>query len=285
MAVTREATLVPDSCHAGIGRALRALVRPRPGGDVRLVSLRPFLAAFVVPGLLAAQGAELQGRVLQAGAPVGRVIGGAVVRVGDRQVRTDSLGRFRLEGLAGGVHVVRAEAPGFQAATANVELQVGEVFSRDFELAPAGVALPGVAVVGAPELRGRDAEIAERRRAGGGTYLDQAALEQAAQQGRRMGEILSMAGGIRIQRTEGKAFVVSGRQQGRIISRRPCYLDVYLDGVLIWGTEHVEPFDINSIQAITLAGVEIYNSAARVPARFNRTASSCGVMLLWTRAG
>lgn len=41
--------------------------------------------------------------------------------------------------------------------------------------------------------------------------------------------------------------------------------------------------DLSSVRVETLAGVEYYVGAARVPIMYERGESSCGVLVLWTR--
>jgi hypothetical protein len=60
---------------------------------------------------------------------------------------------------------------------------------------------------------------------------------------------------------------------------------VYLDGALVYDSKHPENglFDVNTIPPEHIAGIEIFSSAAQVPAKFNRTGGGCGVLLIWTR--
>jgi hypothetical protein len=62
-------------------------------------------------------------------------------------------------------------------------------------------------------------------------------------------------------------------------------MDVYLDGRLVFDSTHPENglFDVNALQPAYLAGIEVYSSAAQVPAKYNRTSGGCGVLLIWTR--
>ena len=64
-------------------------------------------------------------------------------------------------------------------------------------------------------------------------------------------------------------------------------MDVYLDGILIWdeGQRQQGLFDINSLDLGAIEGIEVYTSAAQIPAQYNRTSHGCGVLLIWTRIG
>jgi hypothetical protein len=65
--------------------------------------------------------------------------------------------------------------------------------------------------------------------------------------------------------------------------RCACYAQVYLDGSLMNKQRPTEPFDINSINADDVEGVEWYSSAAQTPARYSSLNAACGVMAIWTR--
>jgi len=65
-----------------------------------------------------------------------------------------------------------------------------------------------------------------------------------------------------------------------------CYMDVYLDGVVVFqGGKDVNLFDVNSLELSTIEAIEVYTSAAQVPAQYNKTSNGCGVLLIWTRIG
>jgi len=47
--------------------------------------------------------------------------------------------------------------------------------------------------------------------------------------------------------------------------------------------EPTEPWDINQIPPDQVEAIEYYASAAQTPMRYSRMASSCGVVVIWTR--
>ena len=59
--------------------------------------------------------------------------------------------------------------------------------------------------------------------------------------------------------------------------RRPCKVDVYVNGIVSTDT------DLEKLQVSEYAGVEYYAGAATIPAIYNKTGSSCGVLLFWMR--
>jgi hypothetical protein len=62
-------------------------------------------------------------------------------------------------------------------------------------------------------------------------------------------------------------------------------MDVYIDGALAFDSRQARNglFDINTIRPDHIAGIEVYTSAVQIPAKYNRTANGCGVVLVWTR--
>jgi hypothetical protein len=65
--------------------------------------------------------------------------------------------------------------------------------------------------------------------------------------------------------------------------RCACYAQVYVDGRLMNKEHPTEPFDINTLNAEDVEGVEWYASPSQTPARYSSLNSPCGVMAIWTR--
>jgi hypothetical protein len=267
-----------------------------------------FVAALLALGgarRTAAQG-ELQGRVIAADSG-SRPLAGAVIaiaRIG-KSATSDSSGRFRLVDLPAGAHAVVVRLLGFRAESTVVEIDADETVSKDFALHPSVTALEEVNVT-APRaaLRpGRMADFYERKAVGIGHFIDRELLEK--NENRRMAEILAgNVPGLRVRYgTTSSAWATSTRVQGKNAlsgggtaldpmdraagaPRNACYLDVYLDGALIYDSAAPAPqrlFDVNSIQPSSIEAVEVYTGAAQIPAKYNRTGGGCGVMLIWTR--
>jgi hypothetical protein len=76
----------------------------------------------------------------------------------------------------------------------------------------------------------------------------------------------------------GECWANSGRQATRLaILGGECDVDVYIDDVV--STD----YDLEKIEVNRLGGVEFYAGGASLPTKYNRTGSSCGVLLIWTR--
>ena len=68
-------------------------------------------------------------------------------------------------------------------------------------------------------------------------------------------------------------------------ARPACFMDVYIDGALAFDSRHSENglLDVNTIPPEHIEGIEVYSSAAQIPAKYNRTGNNCGVLLIWLR--
>ncbi len=256
-------------------------------------------------GRASAQG-EITGRVVASDS--GRlVVQGAeasIARIG-RAAISDSSGRFRLTDIPPGEYLLVLRAIGFKAESTTVFIDRDEVVSQDIVLTRSiGTVLPE-RVVTAPEGRppAKLVEFMERQRTGTGHFITREQLAKAEGGQRQTGDVISMIPGVRVRRGTNKIWVASGRainfgkcafcatagtinQVDFAAGARPaCYMDVYLDGVLVFDSRHSENglFDVNMLQPEYIAGIEVYTSASQVPAKYNRTAGGCGVLLIWTR--
>lgn len=139
-------------------------------------------------------------------------------------------------------------------------------------------------------------EFEERRRNGIGEFITRAELER--QKARAFPDILVQMRGVRISRDAGRAWVTSGRgnvtglnERQQLRGERPrdplraCYANVWINGLQVYaGRKDESFFDVSTISPTTIEAVEFYPSAATTPAKYARMESSCGTLLLWTRA-
>lgn len=271
----------------------------------RLLSIS--VATCLTPIMTAAAQAELKGRVLadSAGAPVAE----AEVSVVGTALRafTDSSGRFALATIPSGRQRIVVRAVGWTVDTSVVEFTPALAVFRDFTLSRQAQRLGAVRVAAEAErpVPAKMAGFQDRRRMGIGHFIDRAMLDRYSD--RRMSNVLSAVPGVLVRTgRSSKAWLASGRAinlPGGVFSRvssctdmldradcaagaKPaCYLDVYLDGTLVFDSSgrQLPLFDINSLQPGTIEGIEVYSSASQIPAQYNRSAGGCGVMLIWTR--
>ncbi len=278
-------------------RDLLAAVRGAVGAGVAL--------ATVATSALA-QG-EIAGRVVAAdsGRPA---VGGAEAALPGlhRSVVSDSSGRFRLASIPPGSHLLIVRAIGFRAESSTVTIDADEVVSSDVVLQRAeATVLPErvVTAEGAPPPA-KLVEFVERRKAGIGHFLSRDQLARAEGGLRQTGDLISLIPGVIARRGSNRVWIASGRAVSSggcafcargvgslspadvAAGARPaCFMDVYVDGAMVF--DSAQPgsglFDVNTVPPEHIAGIEVYTSAAQIPARYNRTASGCGVLLIWTR--
>jgi len=278
--------------------------------QVLVISLRSTQTATVAvaiafclsaPPLVAQGRAVLRGRVLVDGSD--KPISGAEVSLPRLLIvaRTDTSGAFRLGDIPAGRHQLSVRRVGFVPLTTLMIFAAGDSVEADLLLssgaAVEGQPLPGVTVMATPTPRGRLAEFEERRAMGaGGRFLTQAQLD--LMEGRRMSEALATISVPVVIGRSDAAWVASSRgTQSLLRIIRPsmadlamgakthlCYAAVALDGVLVYSGGDSEPlFDINTLSTKYVAGVEFYAGPATMPAKYNGTRTTCGLILIWTR--
>jgi hypothetical protein len=266
------------------------------------------MSMLTAAGTVAAQ-AELQGRVFAEGGQ--RPLANALVYVSKLELRslTDSLGRYRIEKIPPGEHLVVTRALGFRADSTMTAFDLNETIVNDVTLKIAVNELPSVAVTEAsrPITRGKLVDYDRRKAAGIGHFLDRELF--AKDEGRRLTEIIAAnVPGVSVYRGTGsKAWLATTRKSSSakcafckttrnemlddfdIASGAPlaCYVDVYLDGAMIYNASARKTplFNLNSMSASEIEAIEVYSSAAQTPAQYNKTSGGCGVMLIWTRVG
>jgi len=266
------------------------------------------VAAALLPGLAgraSAQG-EIAGRVVvsDSGRPIVQGAEVSIRRLG-KSALSDSSGRFRLKDVPPGQHVVVMRAIGFRAESSTVTIESDEVVSWDVVLTRAtGTVLPERVVEGAGgRPPAKLVEFIERQKMGTGHFITRDQLAKAEGGVRQTGDVISLVPGVRVRRGGSKIWIASGRATGTgcafcamssaaldkadlAAGARPaCYMDVYLDGALVYDSSSPARglFDVNTIPPEHISGIEVYTSAAQIPAKYNRTAGGCGVLLIWTR--
>jgi len=237
------------------------------------------------PAALSAQDAIVRGRVLQAES--GRPIANATValRAANRETRTDSLGQFTLANLRAGTDELVVQAVGFGPARATVPITGGAPLELDVELDPLAPTLERV-VTEADADGARNfamAEFEERRAMRLGRYITRSELLR--DRGRTFDAVVrTRLPGVRLVNDTGKIVATSGR--GTVSIQTPiagiCRVNVLVDGVLRYANgSGLPPFDLRSLEASMIAGVEYYTPAS-TPERFNlRGNAPCGTLVIW----
>lgn len=237
------------------------------------------------PRLILAQSGVIEGIVLAI--QTGRPVDGASVSIpaAQRETRTDSLGRFRLEKVPSGAVELQVQAVGFAPLRAAVRLMADSTLAVDVDLESLTPQLARVVTTAdRSDARNLSYPDFERRRALSlGKFISRSELVAAA--GRSLESVLSARlGGTRVWDVGGKR-VLGGSSRGRISVLRGdqrCFVQVIVDNVIRYqlGGSY-PPFDLRSLDPAMIAGVEFYTVSA-TPSEFNRGGNApCGTLVLW----
>jgi TonB-dependent Receptor Plug Domain. len=120
----------------------------------------------------------------------------------------------------------------------------------------------------------------ERRRSGFGHFITEAELRK--QDNRTMTNVIRDLPGVTMvcPKTGPRKFecyAISGRGNKNAILGGGCEMNLYIDNVA------VSDNDLVKLNVSEFAAIEFYSGGATIPAQYNRTGASCGVILLWTR--
>ena len=209
------------------------------------------------------------------------------------EARTDSLGRFFLNGIPKGLFRVVIRRVGYNSIAVNARFSGADTLAADFAMTPAVVSLDTVSIVGGPTRHGKFLEFEDRRTHGGGAFLTRSDLDR--ERDRQLGEIVAKLPGLRVNRYGAESSVASSRWIGgsgrggdsmdrRKGAPRGCYSQIYVDNVRVFSSDPGEAlFNINSIPPSTIQGIEYYASREETPIQYASHRAECGTMLIWTR--
>jgi hypothetical protein len=223
----------------------------------------------------------------ESGAPVeGAEVADALNRV---SALTTSTGTVSLIFLPEGGNMVQVKKVGYQPTMLAVEigppdtLPITVVLNRVAPAAVGGVQTLATVVTKdsaphyiSPGLK----DFEDRRRLGGGHFISEA--EMRKQDNRKMTNVIRDLAGVqmfcpRSGPRKFECFAVSGRGHKNAVQGGACEINLYIDGVA------VSDNDLEKLSVNEFAALEFYSGGATIPVQYNRTESSCGVILLWTR--
>lgn len=185
---------------------------------------------------------------------------------------TDSLGRFRLEGLEAGDDTLAASRLGGQRTTLPVRIEPGGTTRVAVELEPRVFDLGGLEVTVEGPVPTRFRRLADRIERGVGQYVTRDELDEHA--GRLSFAFRGMTG-VQVTHGGGTDFRVQFRDPW---TRGYCDPQLFVDGRPQPGVS-VDAYDPDDV-----AVVEVYRADV-VPGEFVTWESrGCGVVLLWTRS-
>jgi hypothetical protein len=199
---------------------------------------------------------------------------------------TTKTGTVSLVFLPDGGTLVRIRKIGYETQTMMVAISPADTVPLTVLMARSAQTLPTVVTRdSAPPPRSmRLRDFVERMNAGaGGRFISEADLRK--NDGKtNMTNMIRRLSGLQVQcgKPGGQrpmdCWAITRRAQSRMaIMGGECAVDLYMDGV---------PYsdnDLNKLKVEEFAGVEYYAGGASIPIQYNKTGSSCGVLLLWTR--
>jgi hypothetical protein len=215
-----------------------------------------------------------------------------------RTATTDSLGRYRLEGIPPGPQIIWVRRMGFAPLSTVQRLTAGDTLDLELTLVASAQPLPEVDVTAPPHLNPKLAGFERRRSDGFGHFITPDVL--AKNSDRRLSEVLSLIAGPQVlYGTSSMAWVYFGRRGTASFVRGKaklsladtlsgakglCYSGVVLDGVFVYtGQDSEGLFDINSVSTKDVAAMEFYSGGATMPPEYNGTRNTCGLLIIWTR--
>jgi hypothetical protein len=186
------------------------------------------------------------------------------------RVETEASGRFRIPRIPAGQYIVIVRHLGHRPASGIIEVPANDTARLNYMLGPVSAQLERT-VVSELRLSSELDEFDQRRRRGQGEFLTQSDIDRrnAAQ----TADLFRVLNSVTLVLTKWGNFI-AGRREG-------CAAAVFVDNVLLPRGTNTEglpsPRDI--------VAVEVYAGAATAPPQFAAGASSCGVVLIWTRLG
>jgi hypothetical protein len=213
--------------------------------------------------------AVLTGRVTQSS---GLPVSGAQVAVAGTPnlARTDSTGRYRLEGLPSGTVEVVVRRIGFAAASKAVMLNQREPRQLDFQVSEARL-LAAVKVVGKMDSGLDKVGFNERKLHGFGHFQTPDEIER--RQPFLFTDLLQVVPGLKISNGNGGRTIESSRPGGCV--------NFFVDDARF---DSREAGDIdNTFSTDMIGAVETYSSAMETPAQFQVPGRSCATVVMWSK--
>ena len=198
-------------------------------------------------------------------------VNGAGMR--SRVARTDSAGRFTLDSLTPGTSMVAVRRIGSAPLERTVTLAAARRTDVDLVLPSQAFMLPEVKVeakAGRAALSG----FGERRQRGFGKFYDPSDLERLA--ATYTGDIFRQLPSVRLEQGFGTESALVN-QSRRGTTGQMCAMALLVNGV------PTPPDAMLSVPKEEIDGIEVFDSADRVPMEYSSPATNCGAVLIWTK--
>lgn len=218
-------------------------------------------------------GGRLSGTVRD---PRGQPIAGAHALVWGSSLTatTSDRGTFSLENLPGGTQTLEVSVIGFVPARTIVHLAESRPATVDVSLVKAPTMLEAMTIRDQATYSRQLVEFERRRRAGVGTFLTSAAMENQRHQ--RLSDVLRRVPGVILEDFKGRTQVLM-RGSGTLADPMFCTPTLYIDRARdISG-------DFDLLRVDDIAAIEVYPRPAERPFEFVDQRNACGAIVVWTR--
>ena len=209
-----------------------------------------------------------------------------VVLTTNATATTSNSGAVSLALLDSGTTLLQLRKVGYASRIVPVITSSADTTPITLVLKPLSQTLPAV-VTRAASVTPKFADF-ERRRAsgGGGHFITQDVLDKNPQL--LTAEIMMRIPGLVIVGTPQSGIVGNTRGQQSLMGTRTfkgfCLAAVIVDGAMVYsGAQGDAPFSVNSYRPDEIAGIEYYAGGASMPAEYNATRTTCGLVVIWTR--
>ncbi len=200
-------------------------------------------------------------------------------------VLTDEAGRFVLEDVPAGVHLVEFDHLGYATRRETVTVVADQTTDARVGLTVDAIDLePIEVVVERRELNLERVGFYDRRDEGWGEFVDLEDIEARAPAVTT--DLFQRMPGVTLEPDAYDPFLRYVLLRGgrtNSLSGRPCYPAVWLDGIQVHrgGDRPAVLNDLVNTNAI--AGIEVYATNSGIPVRYGGMDAACGVVLMWTR--
>jgi hypothetical protein len=239
----------------------------------------------------------------------GAQVGLRIARLG---ALTDSLGAVLLDTPRPGADTVEVRFPGYASVLLPTVLRAGETTELAVALRRDVVTLPTVTVTEKETPREPGLGFTRRQKMGLGHFITRADIERYAPT--TSADILRRVPGVRVQANRAGDHIIA---MARSTSR--CRVQYYVDNMPMPTEELLDAaieqritadasangntaetrararskklnrdlpaFSLDQIPPEMIEAIEVYRGAAEIPVEYRRTGASCGVVLIWTKAG
>ena len=201
----------------------------------------------------------------------------------DIKLQTNSAGRFRFIDVPAGQYLLIVRRIGYRPVSSIIQVAVRDTLRLSFTMESTVQTLETVTVV--EERRSlRMLEFEQRRRQGVGFFITGELIEQrnlpVAADYLRFAPSISLAPSPQASGNP-ELVAISKREGGSILGdgAGACAMQVVIDGVPMPPRFPLELLPTPK----EIAGIEIYNGPATVPAQFSGVDRRCGMILVWTK--